>query len=76
MLNEIRIYFGPFKEIQDIYTKVLHEAFVFVLMSLAGESFANTNSHKQLAINGSLAIHARRVKKRDIRLENIMLKIN
>ncbi|CAG8528756.1 13258_t:CDS:2 [Ambispora gerdemannii] len=59
---------------------VLHEAFVFIFTSFAGESFANnrsiTEKEKQLAINGLLAIHAKGVKHGDIRLENIMMERN
>jgi hypothetical protein len=87
MLNEIKIYLIPLKKIQGIHIPkildfgVLHEAFVFILMSIAGESFASmknkiTEEEKQLAISGLLAIHAKGVKHGDIRLENIMLKRN
>ncbi|PKK55453.1 hypothetical protein RhiirC2_419798 [Rhizophagus irregularis] len=86
ILNELKIYLGPLKKIQGIYVPkllkfgVLHEAFVFILTSLAGESFANvsnvTEEEKQLAINGLLAIHARGVKHGDVRLDNIMLERN
>jgi serine/threonine protein kinase len=86
ILNEIKMYLGPLKEIQGIYIPkllkygVLHKAFAFILTSFAGESFANnrsiTEKEKQLAINGLLAIHAKGVKHGDIRLENIMMERN
>ncbi|CAG8791690.1 853_t:CDS:1, partial [Dentiscutata erythropus] len=85
MLNEIKIYHGPLKEIQGIYIPkllkfgVLHEAFVFIFTSFAGESFAElgnklTKEEKQLAIEGLRAIHIRGVMHGDVRLENIMVK--
>ncbi|CAG8488057.1 11733_t:CDS:2 [Funneliformis mosseae] len=86
ILNELKMYLGPLKGIQGIYIPkllkygVLHEAFVFILTSFAGESFANnrsiTEKEKQLAINGLMEIHAKGVKHGDIRLENIMMKRN
>ena len=87
MLNEIKIYDIILKRIQGIYIPrllefgVLHEAFVFILTSFAGESFASkrrkiTEVEKQLAINSLLAIHALDVKHGDIRLENIMVSRN
>ncbi|CAG8550992.1 3861_t:CDS:2 [Ambispora gerdemannii] len=85
MLNEIKIYLRPLMDIQEIYIPkllkfgVLHEAFVFIFMSLAGRSFAElenniTKEEKQLAIEGLQAIHARGVVHGDVRLENIMVK--
>ncbi|RIB22410.1 hypothetical protein C2G38_2174050 [Gigaspora rosea] len=86
ILNEIKMYLGPFKEIQEIYIPkllkygVLHEVFAFLLTSFAGESFADirniTEKEKQLAIDGLLAIHAKEVKHGDIRLENIVIERN
>ncbi|CAG8598897.1 37501_t:CDS:2 [Gigaspora margarita] len=86
ILNEIRMYLGPLKKIQGIYTPkllkygVLHEAFAFLLTSFAGKSFADikniTEKEKQLAIDGLLAIHAKGVKHGDIRLENIVIERN
>ena len=87
MLNEIKTYDVILKKIQGIYIPklikfgVLHEAFVFILTSLAGESFASkkrdiTEVEKQSAVNGLLAIHALGVKHGDIRLENIMVNRN
>jgi len=86
MLNEIKIYDVILKIIQGIYIPkllkfgVLHEAFVFMLTSFAGESFASkrdiTEVEKQSAVNGLLAIHALGVKHGDIRLENIMVDRN
>ncbi|RGB36225.1 hypothetical protein C1646_814152 [Rhizophagus diaphanus] len=57
---------------------VLHEAFVFMLTSFAGESFASkrntvTKEEKRLAIEGLQEIHALGVKHGDIRLDNIMV---
>ena len=85
LLNEIEIYIGPLKEIQEIYVSrllnfgILHEAFVFILTSLAGESFAKignnvTREEKQLAVNGLRELHSKGVMHGDIRLENIMVK--
>ncbi|CAG8852135.1 21602_t:CDS:1, partial [Gigaspora margarita] len=86
ILNEIKMYLGPLKEIQGIYIPkllkygVLHEAFAFLLTSFAGESFADirniTEKEKQLAIDGLLAIHTKGVKHGDIRLENIVMERN
>ncbi|PKY55330.1 hypothetical protein RhiirA4_427430 [Rhizophagus irregularis] len=84
MLNEIKIYRIIFKKIQGIYVPkllkfgVLHEAFVFMLTSFAGESFASkrnsiTKEEKLLAIKGLQKIHALGVKHGDIRLDNIMM---
>jgi len=86
MLNEIKIYHIIFKKIQGIYVPkllksgVLHEAFVFMLTSFAGESFASkskrnpvTKEEKRLAIKGLQEIHALGVKHGDIRLDNIMV---
>ncbi|GET02513.1 kinase-like domain-containing protein [Rhizophagus clarus] len=82
MLNEIKIYHIIFKKIQEIYVPkllkfgVLHEAFVFMLTSFAGESFARnpvTKEEKRLAIKGLQEIHALGVKHGDIRLDNIMV---
>ncbi|CAG8483756.1 3455_t:CDS:2 [Funneliformis mosseae] len=85
LLNEIKIYIGPLKDIQGIYIPrllkfgVLYETFVFVLTSLAEETFANmgdniTRKEKQLAIKGLQELHSKGVMHRDIRLENIMVK--
>ncbi|CAG8474622.1 3967_t:CDS:2 [Paraglomus brasilianum] len=85
LLNEIKIYIGPLKEIQGIYIPrllkfgVLHEAFVFILTSLAEEAFAImgdniTRKEKQLAIKGLQKLHSKGVMHGDIRLENIMVK--
>ncbi|PKC09114.1 hypothetical protein RhiirA5_375722 [Rhizophagus irregularis] len=85
LLNEIKIYIRPLKEIQGIYIPrllkfgVLYEAFIFILISLAKKTFANikdniTKEEKQLAIKGLQKLHSKRVKHGDIRLENIMVK--
>jgi serine/threonine protein kinase len=86
MLNEIKIYDVIIKPIQGTYIPkllkfgVLHEAFVFMRTSFAGESFVSigdiTEVEKQLAVNGLLAIHALGVLHGDIRLENIMVDRN
>ncbi|RIA86072.1 hypothetical protein C1645_741114 [Glomus cerebriforme] len=86
MLNEIKIYDVILKIIQGIYIPkllkfgVLHEAFIFMMTSFAGESFASkrdiTEVEKQSAISSLLAIHALGVKHGDIRLENIMVNRN
>lgn len=83
ILNEIKIYLGPLMDIQCIYIPellefgILHEAFVFILTSLSGKSFARlddvTEREKKLAIEGLQAIHARGVLHGDVRLENIMV---
>ncbi|GBB95794.1 hypothetical protein RclHR1_26110001 [Rhizophagus clarus] len=82
-LNEIKMYLGPLRDIQYMYTPkllkfgVLHEAFIFILTSLCGKSFAKlddvTEREKHLAIEGLQAIHARGVMHGDVRLENIMI---
>ncbi|CAB4412613.1 unnamed protein product [Rhizophagus irregularis] len=85
LFNEIKIYIGPLKEFQGIYIPkllkfgVLHEAFVFILTSLAEETFATmedniTRKEKQLAIEGLQKLHLKGVMHGDIRLENIMIK--
>jgi hypothetical protein len=85
LLNEIKMYIGPLKEIQGIYIPrllkfgVLCEAFVFNFTSLAGETFARmgdniTRKEKQLAIKGLRELHSKGVMHGDIRLENIMVK--
>lgn len=85
LLNEIKIYIGPLKDIQGIYIPrllkfgVLYEAFVFILTSLAEETFAKmgdniTREEKQLAIKGLQELHSKGVMHGDIRLENIMVK--
>lgn len=85
LLNEIKIYIGPLQEIQGVYIPrllkfgVLHEAFVFILTSLAEVTFATmgdniTRKEKQLAIEGLQKLHSKGVIHGDIRLENIMLK--
>ncbi|CAG8624907.1 6546_t:CDS:2 [Acaulospora morrowiae] len=86
ILNELKMYLGPLKEIQGICIPkllkygVLHEAFAFILTSFAGESFANkrniTEKEKQLAIDGLREIHDKGVKHGDIRLENIIMERN
>ncbi|CAG8634349.1 6659_t:CDS:2 [Paraglomus brasilianum] len=87
MLNEIRIYVGPLIDIQGMHIPkllrfgVLHEAFVFILMTSAGISFAKLGNdvmkkEKLLAVEGLQAIHKRGVLHGDIRLENIMAEKN
>jgi hypothetical protein len=83
ILNEIKIYLGPLMDIQCIYIPellefgILQEAFVFILTSLSGKSFARlddvTEREKTLAIEGLQAIHARGVLHGDVKLENIMV---
>ncbi|RGB22811.1 hypothetical protein C1646_598826, partial [Rhizophagus diaphanus] len=85
ILNEIKMYLGPLKEIQGICIPrllkfgILHEAFAFTLTSLAEETFATmgdniTRKQKQLAIKGLQELHSKGVMHGDIRLENIVVK--
>ncbi|CAG8729669.1 3415_t:CDS:2, partial [Ambispora leptoticha] len=87
MLNEIRIYVGPLIDIQGVHIPkllrfgILHEAFVFILMTSAGISFAKLGNdvmkkEKLLAVEGLQAIHKRGILHGDIRLENIMAEKN
>ncbi|CAI2175646.1 1063_t:CDS:2 [Funneliformis geosporum] len=74
---------SPLMDIQYIHTPkflkfgILHEAFVFILISHSGKSFADlddiTERENLLAIEGLQAIHARGVMHGDVRLENIMV---
>ncbi|CAI2186387.1 9848_t:CDS:2 [Funneliformis geosporum] len=84
LLSEIKIYIGPLKVIQGIHIPrllkfgVLCEAFVFILTSLAEETFATigdiTRKEKELAIKGLQELHSKGVMHGDVRLENIMVK--
>ncbi|CAI2165133.1 5339_t:CDS:2 [Funneliformis geosporum] len=73
LLSEIKIYIGPLLKFG-----VLCEAFVFILTSLAEETFATigdiTRKEKELAIKGLQELHSKGVMHGDVRLENIMVK--